>query len=246
MVNLVSVMEKKYYCQFYFISQAFFYILTTIVLFFGLIYILIRYLHVHVLPEIGVVLFVFSLILPFLFQKRIKNCFKRNCVIEFDSKGFLIQFGRLYNKSKERTFKYNWADVKACKFYVSSSGFTVLDVFAFNRKHRKYIFAEDHSDSMSFERGTVFIVFLQWITQYNKTKEIDKRIEILKGFFATNIGTLVLWSIGLVIVIDIFLHLFKHDNNYGPVFLASVFYLSLFGLRRQQQLFYKKIANLIN
>ncbi len=233
-------MDKKYNCQVYYILCAFLYILTAMILTWGVIFILVRY--VHILPALGVLLIIATMVLPFVYQKKIKKYFTRDCVIVFDDNGFLIQTSCLHKKTKETSLNYNWNEIKALKFNISPSNLMTLSIFCFHKKHSKFTFLDYNNETKSSEQKLLDI-FLKLIAQYNKKENANNRIMLLEGFFATKFGLTVLWIIGILIIIDVFLHFLKYDNNIGTLIIAIVFYLPLLGLRKQQKNFYEKIIN---
>jgi hypothetical protein len=235
-------MEKKYNCQIYYALKGFYYSFPFLALIIVIAFILVRFLYVP--SYIGVILIISSWILPFFFQKRIKNKFTKNVLLEFSDSMFSIVTSDLNNTETTSTLNYNWNEIKAYKFYFTPSKLTYLDIYLKNGTHKKFGFKDNKTEEESINRESVFSIFYSFVKTYNVDKPCNEKINFVPGLFAKPIGVILLCVLAALIIVDIILHVLKYDNNIGFIIFGATIFLGLLVSRAQQKKLYERMIRL--
>jgi hypothetical protein len=235
-------MRKEYTCQIYYAGKAFiigfpiFMTITIIIILLG------RLLNIS--PGLGVVLVITFWVSPFLFQKKIKNKFTKNALLEFDNNSFSITTSNLNNTEITSTLTYNWNEIKAYKFTFTQSKLTYLDIYLKDSKHKEFGFKDNKTEDESINSESVFSIFYSFIKAYNINKQGSEKINFVPGLFTKPSGVILLCVLAALIVADIILHELKYDNNIGFIIYAVAIFLGLLGRRIQQRKFYERMSKL--
>lgn len=234
-------MKQKYNCQVYNALRSFLYCLLIWVLFMALIAFVSLGLNILILFPLG---FVSSLILPFLFQKKIKNYFTREASIEFDKSFFIINIMKFNSHEILKVLKYNWDEIKAYKFYFTPSKLTYLDIYLKDGSWKEFGFKDNKTEEESINSESIFSVFRSFANQYNLNKELYDRIALKPGFLTTNTGLFVLIFIGFIAAVASILVLFKSPKSFPFLLMGIFIFIPLLVKRTQDKKFYEKMSKL--
>jgi Flp pilus assembly protein TadB len=235
-------MKKKYTCQLYNATKAFFLwfplfiVVTAFIIFLG------RLLNIQ--PILGVFIVIIMWVLPFAFQKKIKSNFTKNALLEFDNYNFSITTSNLNNDKKVSTLTYNWNEIKAYKFYFTPSKLTYLDIYLKDGKQKEFGFKDNKTEEESINGESIFSIFFSFIQAYNLNKEDSEKINFAPGLFVKPVGVILLFILVALIITDIILHILKYDNNIGFIIFSTTIFLGLLGRRIQQKKFYERMSRL--
>ncbi|HEY5406837.1 MAG TPA: hypothetical protein VIJ92_07115 [Ginsengibacter sp.] len=235
-------MKEEYHCEIYYVLRTFFFVLS-IILILGIITFLAIWL-LNAPLESGLFLIIFAIISPFVFKKRIRSFFTKDCLLEFDDNGFSLAIGNSNDHKYISTAKYKWKDIKAYKTNFTASGWTILDFYLQNRIHKEFIFIDNKDEEKSINEKSVFSVFHLYIKEFNAPREKNEQIVLVPGFFATYQGLVALWVVGCLMTTTLILHIIKHNNHAIFLVIGALFLIPIIGVRKQQESVYNRIKNL--
>jgi hypothetical protein len=236
-------MRKEYTCQIYYALKAFIVYIPILLTVWGIIFLLVRFVHIP--PSFGAILIISSMILPFLFKKKIKNIFTKRCTLKLDSNGFSIRISNLMNDFNSNELIYKWDEIKSYRFYFSSSKLTYLNIYLKNGSSKKLGFIDNKNEKESINEESVFSVFINFIQKYNANKvEDDEKITFVPGPLITLTGLIILYVFGLFIVTDIILYIANYKLNAGFLIMSIFTLLALLAQRNQQLKFYERMKKL--
>lgn len=235
-------MQKTYKCQIYYAGKAFIIEFPIFMAFTILLMLFLIYLNIS--PSIGVVIVITFWISPFVFQKKIRNKFTKNALLEFDDNSFSITTSNLNDNEKASTLSYNWDEIKAYKFYFTDSKLTYLDIYLKNGKFKEFGFKDNKTEEESINNESVFSIFYSFIKKYNADKPHNEKIYFAPGFLVKPVGIFLLFILAALIAIDITLHILKYESNIGFIIFATALFLGLIGKRIEQKRLYERMRKL--
>ena len=231
-------MNNTYNCQIFYGMKMFMYSLLTACIFLVLVFyigILIRF------PYFGAICFVILCIIPFIFQKKIKQLFTKQVNIKFEPDGFTIVTFSINNKERKRERVYQWDKIKGYKFYFTPNKLTVLDIYFKDGLMKEFPFKENKTLDESINNESVYRLFLNHIKSYNKDKESKEKIALRPPLLTTQTGTWLLIIVGVLAAVAIMLTLIKGAKNLPFLLIGIFIYLPLLAKRSQDKKFYEKM-----
>ncbi len=231
-------MRNEYNTQVYKPIRAFIYCFISWIFIMAAFALMAIKLKIKILFPIG---FIFTGIIPFLFQKKIKNLFTKRAVIGFDSENFSITTHNLDNDDKVKKIAYRWDEVKSYKFYFTASKITYMDIYLKNGSSKEFGFKDNKTEQESIKVESIYSIFRTYINLYNTNKGDSEKIDFAAGFLTTFKGLIILYFLGILVVADIILHITKYDTSVGFLIMAFFMLITLIAKRKQQQKFYKKM-----
>ncbi|MBS1495651.1 MAG: hypothetical protein JSU03_07850 [Bacteroidetes bacterium] len=213
-----------------------------LVIIIGVVFVLIKFLHIP--PSIGVILITTSWVLPFIFQKKIKDRFTKNALVEFNDNSFSIATSNLNDDAMISNMNYNWDEVKAFKFYFTPSKLTYLSIYLKDGSHKQFGFKDNKTEVESINGESVFSIFYFFVKNYNKYNPKGEEINFVPGLLAKPIGIILLCVLAVLIITDIILHVFKYDNNIGFLIFGTGLFFGLLVQRTQQKKLFKRMIRL--
>jgi hypothetical protein len=193
-------------------------------------------------PFIGVTLVAIFWVSPFIFEKKIKDKFTKNALLDFDNDNFSITTSNLNDDKAASTLTYHWNELKAYKFYFTGSKLTCLNIYLKNGKRREFGFKDNKTEEESINGESVFSIFYSFIKKYNTDKPDTEKIIFAPGLMAKPAGGLLLFILAALIATDITLHILKRENNIGFIVFASALLLGLLVKRMQQKRLYERMT----
>jgi hypothetical protein len=182
--------------------------------------------------------------IPFLFQKKFKKIFTYKLVLDFSIEYLLIREYSLKNARLSKESKIPWTEIRAYKFYVSASGTTYLNIYLRNGPARHLSFKENKDQKAILYKKSAFSIFYYFVSDYNSREASQERIQIEPGFFTTRSGEYVLYSLIILSVIAVTLHLIFSPRTSMFSFVGVFITLGLLAKRRSDKLLYNLIAGL--
>lgn len=197
----------------------------------------------HLNAAYPVVTFVLICIVPFVFEKKIKNWFTIPIILGFDDLAFRISEAG-YNVSDKKNKIIPWDEIKSYKFYFSATKNTNLTIYLKNGKSYSYSFKENSTSNDPSMVNDVRTLFISFISKYNLHKDEQSKIKLARGFLITPIGTFTLYSIGALIILVIIVLIFKSPKSSILSFMMGFFiYLQLLYKRKQDKEAFEKMQS---
>jgi Flp pilus assembly protein TadB len=233
--------RQQYICQIYNARRSFLYCLLIWMSFMVIIFLISLWLNILVFVPIA---FAGSLILPFIFQKKIKRYFTRDAFLEFDDSSFSITLKKVNKEATIKVLKYNWDDIKAYKFYFTPSKLTYLDIYFKKSRWKEFGFKDDKTEEESMNSESVFSVFRSFVKRYNSTNELNGKIILKPGFLTTNVaGLFIIIVVGFIILASI-LVIFKNPKSFPFLLMGIFIFIPLLVKRSQDKKNYEKVSKL--
>ena len=235
-------MEREYKCEVYRGLKAF----AVSLLVFMLVSALIIYVSVELKSTIiGAVGFLVLFITPIVLQKKIKDEFTTQVLLEFNEDAFSIL---TYRRSGEPSKKmsYDWQNIKSYKFYFTPSNLTCLDIYFVNGGWKEFAFKDgkDQEEATKSENDSIFNIFRSFAKAYNYRKMEGEKINLKPGFLTTKLGTNLLWPVGFLALAAITVIAITNSSSFAFLFIGLFAYLPLLAKRRTDKAFYEKMRSL--
>lgn len=234
-------MKNEYCSQIYKPIQAFIYCFICWLFIMAFFAFLALKLKINALFPIG---FICTGIVPFLFQKRIKDLFTKRAIISFDNESFSITTYSLNNEEEVKKIIFKWDELKSYKFYFTPRKLTYMDIYLKNGTPKEFGFKDNKTEEESINGESIYSIFRSFVNQYNSDKEANEKIDFSPGFLTTGKGLFILCCLGTLIIVDIILHITKYDTHIGFLIIGAAMLLGLIAKRKQQKAFYEKMSNL--
>lgn len=201
-----------------------------------------RWLHIPAYIGVGWIIFLF--ILPFVFEKRIKNTFTNRVLIEFDDTSFSINNYAVNTDISTHT-RFFWKDIKSYKVYFSPAKNTIITIYLKNNTSKTWGFKDNKSSNEAINKDSLFTVFYSHIKQYNVDKSDNEKIILSHGFFDSKLGNAILWAEIVLIILGFSIHLFLHpQSSFLTLLLGFSLVIQQFLKRKQERIIYDKINQL--
>ena len=210
-------------------------LLTTMFLFLGVIL---------KTPIIGCVGWVIICILPFVFEKRIKNWFTKKYLLEFNNSSFC--FSELDKKNDIYTNKItiNWNELKSYIFNIDGVN-TVLTVYFKESKAKGYCFKEYKTYNDSIKGDSIFNTFYTHVKEYNSDKDSNNKIVYSMGFINSRLGSIIIFTTLFIFIVGFIFHLIIHpQSSILTLLLGAAPIINLFVRRTQYRKMYEEISKL--
>ena len=217
------------------------YALPSLILLLVLVMTLARSIHSEAMAVLGSV-FVCSF--PFLFQKKYKTQFTRRVVLEFDEQGFVIKEHTLKTKTFIKEFAVNWIQIRSYKCSFSSSNMTFLNLYLKDGSLKSFSFKDEKTQEQAIKEKSVFSIFNYYAVNYNSNQVPEDKITLRPSFLTTRLGTIVLYTVGILAVITIVIHHLLESKTFMLSFMSLFIVLGLLVKRRTDKLLYNKISTL--
>ena len=182
--------------------------------------------------------------IPFLFQKQFKRIFTNRLVLDFSVEYLSIGEYALQSGVLRMESKILWAEIRAYKFSVSSSGTTYLDIYLRNGPTRRLSFKENKDQKAVLYQKSAFSIFYYFVSAYNSQNASQQQIQVEPGFFTTRSGEYVLYSLVILCVIAVTLHLIISPRTSMFSFVGVFITLGLLAKRRSDKLLFNLITGL--
>lgn len=234
-------MKKEYRSEYFDVSKCLLYILLTLIS-SGLIIIYSnRYFRT---PLIAVLEFILLCIVPFFFEKRIKQLFTGEVNLEFDENGFSVKF---YKSASYKNMMIKWNEMKSYKFYFTPSKNTLLSIYLKNGKSKNWSFKDNKTVKEALNSESIFNIFYSYVNYYNLNKPEGEEISLRKGFYNTKIGSFVLYAQLILFIAAFTFHLvISPKSSILTLFVSLSIIIQQFIKKNQDNEIYKKIIELNN
>jgi len=201
-----------------------------------------RWLHIPASIGVGWIIFIF--ILPFVFEKRIKQSFTNRVIIELDNTSFSIKKYVVRNDIPTHQPSFFWRDIKSYKVYFSPAKNTIVTIYFKNGTSKTWGFKDNKSSHEAINGDSLFTAFFSQIKQYNIGKNDNEKITLIHGFFDTKFGNTILWVEIVTIILGFGIHLFLNpQSSFLTLLLGSGLVIQQLLKRKQERIIYDKISN---
>lgn len=182
-------------------------------------------------------------LIPFLFEKKLRALFTRNVVVECNDDYLSITEGSSKTNAKRTEFVAKWDQIVAYKFYFSQSSKTFFTVYLRNGGRKTYCFQDKPTEEEAMSETSVFGFLRTYIQHYNARRPAPAQIVLRPAFFATQMGTALLWGVTLLAVADLVLR-YRRDSHapWGLLVMSIAILLGLWGNKFTSQALYKKLS----
>lgn len=184
-------------------------------------------------------------ILPFVFEKSIKQLFTKSVQLEFNDSSFSISKYSSKNKLLSYKENINWVDIKSYKFYFTSSKNTILTLYLKNGKTKRWVFKDNRSYEEASKEESLFSICYSYIKKFNTNKNVNEKIELNRGFLNSKIGSIIIYSEIIVIVVAFVFHvMIQPKSSFLTMLMGISLVIQLFVKRKHELELYNKISAL--
>lgn len=237
------IMKSEYQTEVYNSTKLILYFFSISIVIISLLIFIGRLMNSPVIA-VGGVIIVF--ILPFVFEKRLKQLFTKKVILKFDDFSFTVTFYRLDSVEilKEKNFK--WGNIKSYEFYFTPTKNTNLTIHFRKGVAKFWGFKDNRSSDEAFQdKESLFNVFSFYIKQFNVGKNLEQEITLRPGLLATIKGTNILYAVIAIMVSGFTFHLIMQPKTSFVTFFIGFFLtLQLFMKGKQEKELYEKIKKL--
>ena len=235
-------MKITYKTESYNALNAFLYLYGSALLIVFLIISIAMWLKVPILSVIG---FICIVLLPYLFEKKIKQWFTKKFILEFDNLSFTVKKCNKEDDGVYDSFSYLWDEIKSYRFYFTAAKISALTIFLRNGEKKSWAFKDNKSFQEAISGESLFSIFHSNVKQFNTNKDVKKQIALSSGFFTTKAGATFLYFEGIIITFGFGFHLIMHpQSSVLSLLLGFSIILQQLMKRRQEKVFYDKIRKL--
>jgi|GEM_PF-2844832 len=201
--------------------------------------------------------FIFAILVfgfPLIFIKKIKALFTSKVLLKMDKDSFSVSYLDSDNERVKKQRVYPWESIQGYSFYFGESSPTITSLTLHFKKGLPKsfdFFDKEFKDTKSFNEmlnnDCLLTLFYKQVKQYNIYKTKEEQIQQLAGFFASKIGTVIIYLLTALIVASIVLHLVIDPKSSFATLLISIGLVAGFFSKRKGSLeLYKKIKELDN
>ena len=232
--------KKHYNVEEYKATLGFFYLWIFLMLIILISILIGRLLNIP--ASIGVIWIVCLFILPFIFEKKIKQAFTKQILIEFEDLSFSIY---TFNSKNEisRQINIKWSDIKSYKFYFSPAKNTMLSIYLKDGKIKNWGFKDNKTSKEAISGDSLFNIFHAYISQFNKNT--NNRILLNRGFLNSKSGSILLYTEIFIVITGFIIHLiFQPQSSFLTFLVGFSLVIQQFLKRNQEKRLYDVISNL--
>jgi hypothetical protein len=185
-------------------------------------------------------------VVPFFFQKKVKEHFTREVLLEFKVDAFVLNIYSLRKADKATLIYYNWEDIGGYKFYFTPSELTYLDLYLRNGKRKEFAFKENKDQEESIKPGnaSIFNIFRSFVADYNIDKKGAQKIMLKPGSLTTKRGGLWLSFAGILTILAIIFLVVNNSGSFAFLFVGLSAYLPLLAKRKSDKRLYDRICEM--
>jgi hypothetical protein len=234
-------MKTKYQTELYEPNKGLIYLWTISMIFLALLIVISIWLNIFAIALTG---FICVCILPFFFEKKIKQFFIKKLFIELDETSFSITTYSLKKDNLIGKHEFLWTDVKSYAVYFSPAKNTVLTINFWNGSKKRWSFKENKNEKEAINSESAFSLFYFYIKEFNM-ENLNKKIVLTPGFLATKSGNTFLIILICLLIAAFILHLSLHaPSSFLSLLMSVSITFQLFVKRKQQKSLYEKLIKL--
>ncbi|MEI7595985.1 MAG: hypothetical protein WCK02_09575 [Bacteroidota bacterium] len=235
-------MKTEYKTEDYNATKGFLYFFIAIMLFVTILILVGMWLNA---PYLGVIGFICFCILPFAFEKKIKQIFTKRIFLEFDDLSFSVTKYHLKNETAEGQLNLKWSEIQSYKFYFSPAKNTILTLYLKNGGSKTWGFKDNKTSKEAIGGESLFSIFHSYIKNYNVDKNNDERIMLNQGFLNSKTGSVIIYSEIVIIISGFIFHLMMHpQSSFLTLLMGFSLVIQQFLKRKQEKALYDTISKL--
>lgn len=195
---------------------------------------------------IGVTWIVCLFILPFVFEKKVKQIFTKKILLEFTDSFFSVTVYQSNDDKVSKQLQIKWEEIKSYKFYFSPAKNTILSLYLRDSTFKSWNFKDNKTFEEAIGGESLFNIFNSYIKKYNVDKSNDERISLNQGFLNSKKGSIIIYSEIVIILSGFIFHLVMHpQSSFLTLLIGFSLVTQQFLKRKQERAIYNKINTMV-
>jgi hypothetical protein len=169
--------------------------------------------RLHLSPAYTAIAYIFLVVLPFVYERRLKRMFSQPVLLTFDDSGLHIDLADQQGKPIKQVKYVAWQGLRAYSIDFPANKYTYLYLYPRSGRVRLYIFNEQLTFEEALNRDSILRYLIRFTREYNATQNELEKIDLSPGFLNTTAGAVFLNAFGTLIVISILLHIILRPGS---------------------------------